>query len=148
MAPPRSTEQRIRHVRYRLRNDIDAWFATASAHGVPHVIPLTFLWRRRRIFMATGENSVTVRNLSLRPQARLALGHTRDVVLIDGWATLIPVGRLDPELRAAFAADTGWDAGGDEGYCFIEFEPEWIGAWREENEVANRDVMRKGNWLA
>lgn len=148
MAPPRSTEQRIRDVVHRLRNEIDVWFASASPEGVPHMIPLTFLWSEGRILMATGETSVTVRNLSLRPRGRLALRDTRDVVVIDGWATLIPIDRLNPDIRAAFAAETGWDPAADDGYCYIEFEPEWIAAWRDEDELTDRDVMRKGTWLA
>jgi hypothetical protein len=148
MAPPRSTAQRIHDLVYRLRTDIDLWLASASPEGVPHLIPLMFLWFEGRVFVATTETSVTVRNLSRRPRARAALGHTRDVILIDGWATLIAADRLHPDIRAAFAAETGWDAASYEGYCFIELEPEWIGVWREENEMAGRDVMRKGAWLA
>lgn len=42
--PARSREQRKQDVLNRLEKDDDAWVATASADGVPTLVPLSFVW--------------------------------------------------------------------------------------------------------
>jgi hypothetical protein len=41
---PRSRAQRRRDTEHRLTHDIDVWVATASAHGAPYLVPLSFDW--------------------------------------------------------------------------------------------------------
>ena len=59
LPPPRSTGERVRDVVARLTADVDLWVATASAAGDPYLIPLSFLWHDRLIYMATSAQSVT-----------------------------------------------------------------------------------------
>jgi general stress protein 26 len=131
----------------RLEGDVDLWIATAAANREAHLIPLSFAWHEGRIVMATRADATTVANIRARPRAQVALGHTRDVVLIEGAVTLFEPEPPDAATRDAFAASTGWDAAGEPGYVLFALEPQRIRAWREENELDGREVMRDGTWL-
>src|SRR4051812_10472907 len=96
-AGPRSREQRRRDVEQRLANDVDLWVASASEHGTPYLVPLSFDWDGEALVLATLAASPTGRNLSVGKTARLALGHTRDVVMIDGDVEVLEIGALPDE---------------------------------------------------
>jgi hypothetical protein len=146
-APPRSRAERRRDVLARLQGDVDLWIATAAANREAYLIPLSFAWYEGRLVMATRADSTTVANIRARPRAKVALGHTRDVVLIEGMVTLFDVDPPDAATRGAFAESTGWDAAAEPGYVLFALQPQLVRAWREENELAGRDVMREGTWL-
>jgi hypothetical protein len=94
------------------------------------------------------ESSVTGRNLARRMWARVALGQTRDVVILEGPVEVIPVGD-DDELATAHAAQAGFDAREAQGrWIFLRITPRTIQAWREVNELEGRHVMIDGEWLA
>lgn len=57
--PARSWEQRKQDVLNRLEKDDDAWVATASADGVPTLVPLSFVWDRGTLLMATRRTNPT-----------------------------------------------------------------------------------------
>lgn len=152
MAPPRSTEKRKADVLEKLRmapdTEKDIWVASATASGEAYLIPLSFYWDGGRLTVATSKRSRTARNLQSAGVARMALGPTRDVVIIEGTLEFIPVG-ADDELAAAHTKAAGFDArrSGQEN-VYIRLTPRKIQAWREENELAGRDVMVDGRWLA
>ncbi|MFD9968539.1 hypothetical protein ACFWZR_05490 [Streptomyces sp. NPDC059017] len=52
--PARSRAQRRTDALDRLAGDRDAWVATASADGVPTLVPLWFLWDRGQLLMREG----------------------------------------------------------------------------------------------
>lgn len=146
--PPRSTQQRIADVLEKLRHDEDVWVASASETGEAYLIPLSFYWDGTRMILATLENSRTVRNLQRAGWARLALGPTRDVVILEGAVTIQPARDLDPTLAAAFAQKAGFEPRREaEKYVYLLVTPERIQAWREANELPGRQVMRDGIWL-
>jgi hypothetical protein len=126
----------------------DAWVATAAA-DVPYLVPLTLAWLRERIVLATNGTSRTAANLAATGVARIALGTTRDVVMID--ATLeeaFPVAEAPGWVADGYANSTDWDprqAGG--AYLYLLLRPDRIQAWREVNEIADRTLMRDGTWL-
>ena len=62
---------------------IDVWMATASSAGEPHLVPLSLAWVDERVVVAVEATSVTARNLTASGEARLAVGPTRDLVMID-----------------------------------------------------------------
>lgn len=146
--PPRSTADRVRDVIARLAADVDLWVATASADGRPYLVPLSFLWHDERVVLATPERSLTIRNLRRGGQVRLALDGTRDVVLIDGEVAFATAGDIGPAVADAYAAHAGWDPRTDGGTTWLVVTPTRIRAWREANELAGREVMRDGAWLA
>ena len=127
---------------------VDVWVATASPTGAPHLVPVSLAWVDERAVIAVEAASVTARNLAASGTARLAVGPTRDVVMID--ATLeaaVDVGS-DAPLGAAYVAQADWDPRLDSGYVFLVLRPVRVQAWREANEIAGRTIMRDGTWLA
>ncbi len=145
---PRDTRQRQADVLEKLREEVDCWVASASADGDAYLIPLSFYWDGERIIVATPKESRTARNLLRAGVARLALGPTRDVMIVDGPVGVIARGAISPELAGEHAAHTGFDPRTlAEEYIYLEVTPRTIQAWREADELAGRYVMRDGRWL-
>jgi hypothetical protein len=146
--PPRSLEQRTADVLARLRGDVDLWVASADADGDAYLVPLSFVWDGAAVTFATPRSSRTARNLVRAGSARVALGLTRDVVMLDSVVEAIAIG-TDPALEEAHAAATGFDPRAEpEEYVYLRITPREIQAWREANELSGRKVMRAGRWLA
>lgn len=146
-AQPRLRDERIRDVQQRLGDDVDLWVATAAG-GAPHLVPLSFLWTDDRILISTSVSSPTTQNLLRSLGAHLALGHTRDVVWIDTELDLFcEASAIDTDLGDAFAGKAGFDPRPLRRFAFLWLRPLRIRAWREENELADRDVMTGGAWL-
>ena len=145
--PPRDRAGRRADTLRRLEQDVDVWVATARG-DVPHLIPLSFLWDGARLLLATPDASVTARNLRATGRARLTLGTTRDVVVIEGSAESLPLEAVPAATADAFAARTGFDPRrSTTRMAFIWIRPVRVQAWREENEIAGRELMRGGTWL-
>ena len=126
---------------------IDVWVATASSAGAPHLVPLSLAWVNERVVVAAEASSVTARNLTASGEARLAVGPTRDVVMIDTHLEKSLDVAGDEALGAAYAAQTDWDPRQSVGYVFLVLRPIRIQAWRESNEISGRTLMRDGRWL-
>ena len=145
---PRSRAERRRDTEHRLSHDIDVWVASASADGDPHLVPLSFDWDGEALLAATPAESPTGRNLAATRTARLALGHTRDVAMIEGDVEVLAIDALPPHLGDRFAARTGFDPRSlTTSYRWFRITPHRIRAWREENELTGRELMRDGRWL-
>ncbi|MCT4352733.1 pyridoxamine 5'-phosphate oxidase [Streptomyces sp. Je 1-79] len=152
--PPRPRTRRKQDVLTRLREDDDLWAATATAHDEPCLVPLSFLWDvhdghldRGTLLLCTKRNNPTARNLTPRGEVRLSLGHTRDVVLIDGTAEAVEGTDLPTASADAFAAKLAWDPRDRAAWIYLRVTPRSVKAWREENELADRELMRDGEWL-
>jgi Pyridoxamine 5'-phosphate oxidase len=150
MTPPplRGLAERIADTRHRLENDVDAWVASADPQsGEAHLVPLSFLWDGDILLFATPASSPTGRNLSASGRARVGIGPTRDVVLVEGSADAMPPADLPAEIGDAFAAATGFDPRGlTTAYVYFRIRPERVQAWREANELEGRELMRGGRW--
>jgi hypothetical protein len=148
-ASPRSREQRRRDTEHRLTRDVDVWVASASADGVPYLVPLSFDWDGEALLLATAADSPTGRNLAATRAVRLGLGETRDVSMIDGDVEVLEIDALPRERGDQFAARTGFDPRTqDTAYRWFRIVPRRIQTWREENELSGRDLVRAGRWLA
>jgi Pyridoxamine 5'-phosphate oxidase len=146
--PARTRAQRQADTRQRLEQDVDIWVATAEPAGVPYLVPLSYLWDGETILVSTPAESPTGRNLQSTGQARLALGPTRDVVMIEASVEVIPSAKLPTAVGDAFAARAGFDPREErKPYHYFRLHPRRIQAWREANELAGRDLMRDGVWL-
>lgn len=131
----------------RLDHDLDAWVASADREGNAHLVPLSFLWDGVALTLATAGSSPTARNLRSSARVRMAVGPTRDVVIIEGTVETFSRETVPVDLADAFAAKF-WDARiGAIRYAYLRVTPRRIQAWREENEIAGRDLMRAGRWL-
>ncbi|MET8351472.1 pyridoxamine 5'-phosphate oxidase family protein [Micromonospora sp. NPDC005206] len=147
-ADPRPRAQRHRDTEHRLSHDIDVWVASASADGAPHLVPLSFHWDGETLLLATAADSPTGRNLAATRSARLALGDTRDVSMIEGDVEVLEIDTLPRERADLFAAHTGFDPCAlTTSYRWFRISPRRIQAWREVNEMPGRELMRDGRWL-
>lgn len=126
---------------------IDVWVATASAVGVPHLVPLSLAWVGERVVVAVEATSLTPRNLTDTGRARLAVGPTRDVVAIEAVLERTVDVAGDDALGDAYVAQADWDPRASPGYVFLVLRPVRVQAWREANEIAGRTLMRDGVWL-
>ena len=147
-AAPRPRPQRRRDTEHRLAHDVDVWVGTASSAGEPYLVPLSFDWNGEALLMATPKDSPTGRNLAASRAVRLALGHTRDVSVIDGEVEVLEIDALPQERGDRFAARTGFDPRAPATpYRWFRVFPRRIQAWREVNELPDRELMRDGRWL-
>jgi len=148
-ADPRSRAERRRDTEHRLAHDVDVWVASASPDGGPYLVPLSFDWDGQALLVATPADSPTGRNLAATRAVRLGLGHTRDVSMIAGDIEVLEVDSLPRERGDRFAARTGFDPRTlTTPYRWFRISPRRIQAWREVNELAGRELMRDGRWLA
>jgi len=147
-AAPRSPEVRRQDTLKRLKTDVDAWVSTASADGTPYLVPLSFLWEDGTILLSTAQNNPTSRNLQANPMVHLSIGETRDVVLITGTAETLKPEALTVETGDAFATKTGFDPRALRSpYLYFRVTPTRIQAWREVNELPDRDLMLNAHWI-
>ncbi|MEU8980854.1 pyridoxamine 5'-phosphate oxidase family protein [Streptomyces sp. NPDC048309] len=148
-APARTLKQRKQDTLDRLENDEDAWVSTAGDDGgMPYLIPLSFLWNGTTLLLATPAASPTGRNLRATGKARLGIGPTRDVVIVEGTVRALEPAELPAGVGDAFAKKTGFDPRElTTAYLYFSVTPQRVQAWREANEIAGRDLMRDGEWL-
>lgn len=146
--PPRPADRRKADTLAKLAAPAaDVWIATAGE--VPHLVPLSLCWVDERVILAVEATSRTARNIAASRVARLGLGPTRDVVLIDA-VLEATYGVLDGPARLvdAYVAQSDWDPreAGD-SYRWLVLRPVRIQAWREANEIGGRTLMRDGGWM-
>jgi hypothetical protein len=123
--------------------------AIASADGVPYLVPLSFDWDGEALLMATPTDCPTGRNLAATRAVRM------------GWAipATCPRSRAKSRSRSSrstrcsrsggdrFAARTGFDPlalATPNHYRWFRISPLRVQAWREVNEMLDRDLMRDG----
>lgn len=149
MSRPRSREERRRDSEARRARDVDVWVSTASPDGVPHLVPLSHHWDGETLLLATSSRTPTGRNLAAGGRVRIGVGLVRDVTMIDGEAEVLALDAVPAPRADAFTAHAGFDprrAG--EHYRWYLVRPSSVQAWREEDELAGRELMRDGSWLA
>jgi Pyridoxamine 5'-phosphate oxidase len=146
-APARSRSERKTDTLEKLRTEVDLWVASASEQGHAYLVPLSYLWDGETLTVATPRASRTARNLTRTGWARVALGPTRDVVIIEGTVEAISIG-IDQELEEEHARAAGFDPRTlSEEYIYLRITPQEIQAWREDNELSGRRIMQRGEWL-
>ncbi|MFJ4535564.1 pyridoxamine 5'-phosphate oxidase family protein [Streptomyces tibetensis] len=148
-APVRSAEQRKKDTLHRLDHDVDAWVATADGtSGAPYLVPLSFLWNGSYLLFATPASSPTGRNLAASGRARVGIGPTRDVVMVEGAVETVQPGELTEQDAELFAAKTGFDPRRlATPYLYFRVVPRRMQAWREADELDGRELMRDRRWL-
>jgi hypothetical protein len=125
----------------------DVWVATASSGAKPYLVPLSLAWVEERVVIALDRAAPTARNILASEVARLAVGPTRDVAIIDVELERALGVDDDTTIGEAYAAQADWDPRGLSGYVFLVLRPTRVQAWRESNEIAGRLLMRDGEWL-
>jgi pyridoxamine 5'-phosphate oxidase-like protein len=144
---PRPREQRRADTLAKLEREVDLWVASADADGNAYLVPLSYYWDGSTLTISTPRASRTATNLLRAGWARVGFGPTRDVVIIEGRVETIAID-ADPDLGDAHARATGFDPRtlADE-YVYLRITPRQIQAWREADELAGRQLMRRGEWL-
>ncbi|MFI9115820.1 pyridoxamine 5'-phosphate oxidase family protein [Streptomyces venezuelae] len=144
----RDTAERRRDTLERFGSERDIWVSTSHPDHGPHQVPLWFLWHGGAVWMCTGANSATARNVRAEPRVRLGLPDARDVVLLQGETTCHPAKDVPKDAADAFAGKFGWDPRTEEGpYVYLCVTPRTVRAWRSTAELRGRVVMRDGEWL-
>jgi len=152
-APPRTATQRKADALALLGADVaDVWVATASdEQGTvrPHLVPVSLAWLDDdRVAIAVQATSRTARDLVAHGVARLGVGPTRDVVMLDVvLEAVVEVGAAPQAVVDRYLAQADWDPRSSPGYVFAILRPTRIQAWRESNEIPGRTIMRDGHWL-
>ncbi|WP_153397548.1 pyridoxamine 5'-phosphate oxidase family protein [Ornithinicoccus halotolerans] len=132
----------------RLAAERDIWMSTAHPEHGPHQVPLWFAWDGRAVWMSTSATSATARNVREEPRVRLALPDTVDVVLLQGIAECFPDDDVPGNAADSFADKFGWDPRReDAAFVYLRVEPTTVRAWRGEQELSGRVIMRDGVWL-
>jgi hypothetical protein len=144
----RTLSERQADTKHRLETDRDIWVASADSSGRPHLVPFSLHWDGSQVITTTPANSITARNIAHNGIARLALGDTRDVVILDVSVKTIPVAEVDSATSEAFNARTGWDPRQTSSpYVYFFMTPVTILAWLDEDELTGRTIMREGRWV-
>jgi len=119
---------------------IDVWVASADiVKGAlrAHLVPLSLAWMDGRVVIAVGSDSATARNIRVHGTARLGLGPTRDVVMMDAvLEDMIGVAEAPSALADGYAAQADWDPRTADEYVYVVLRPERIQAWREATNSA------------
>src|SRR4051812_30884867 len=146
----RTPEQRKEDSLKLLEREVDAWVATADqASGTPYLVPLSFLWDGSTLLISTPANSPTSQNLQATGKVRLGIGPTRDLILIEGTVKTLELSDISEELGDAFAVKTGFDPRQlASRYLYFRIQPQRLQAWREANELEDRELMRGGVWTS
>jgi hypothetical protein len=156
-------QQQVEQGRSRQQRKVDALklletgphivLATANSDGrTPHQVPLTFVWDGERLIMGMVEPQRTADNLRRTGWARGMVGTPRDVVMVEGEVTLIPIDELDPAIGDALKArwtNPNIDFREMPGFVFAQLHPERIQAYRPGyiEGGPDRTLMRRGKWL-
>jgi len=117
-----------------------------------HIRPISLLsfdWDGETLQLATRTASPTGRNLAVTQTARLALGHTRDVSMIDGRVEVVEIDALAEQRAERFAQRSAFDPRAlATPYRWFCISPRRIQVWRKANELAGRDLMDDGRRLS
>jgi hypothetical protein len=149
-AEPRTKEQRKADTLARFAEpNIDGWVSSAPGKGRSHLVPLSLHWTGERLVLAVEPASLTARNIVETGLARIGLGGTRDVVMVDAELEAAhPVAEVPAKISAGYAGQADWDPRESTGdIVYLVLRPTRVQAWREVNELADRALMRGGIWL-
>ena len=151
--PPRTRDQRKADALSKLSADnADVWVASAgvgdSGVAEPYLVPVSLAWVDGCAVIAIPTTSRTFRNQGDTGRARLGVGPTRDVVMLDVVVDdVVPVDATSV-LAARYVEQADWDPRSADGdYSLVVLRPERIQAWREADEMPGRLLMRDGEWV-
>jgi hypothetical protein len=147
----RSRSQRRADAILSLETQNHLWIATASSElPDPYLVPVSFAWTGAAVVIATASKSPTARNLFASKIARLAVGPTDDVVLVDvALEAAIGVDTAPSEVADLYAQQSDWDprTGTDLPSHYFVLAPTRIQAWRLASELPDRTIMQDSRWI-
>jgi hypothetical protein len=145
---PRGLAERQTHARRRLESGFQMWLATAGDDRGAHLIPVAYVWDGSDLYTATFATSRTAANTRSRSHARVAVGDTSDVVMVDAGASLIEVPHIGADIAERYASvSTDPRTYPADMFVFVRLRPRRIQVWNGVHEFVGRTVMRDGQWL-
>lgn len=144
----RSLDQRRADALQKLAANYQLWLATGSDGQGAHLIPVAYVWDPAALTLttATFERSRTVANLQARPRARVAVGDTADLIMIDATASFIAVDAIDQDCADKFAL-VSHDPRVMPGLVYLRLAPQRVQVWNGYHEFSGRTAMINGEWL-
>jgi hypothetical protein len=134
----RNATQRKMDVLGRLRRERDIWVVSADREGTPHAVPFSLFWDELHVVCTTTKSSITARNVTASGKCRV----------IDAAVKLAPVDESSAVLGGRFKQRNGWDPRDAKGeWTYLIMQPYRIQAWKSEDELSGRTIMRDGTWL-
>lgn len=145
----RTLQERQQDARTKLEQDEDVWVASANEDGTPHLVPFSLSWDGERVVLVTETRNPATRNVQRSGAVRLALGTTRDVVLIDAVGEVFPLSDAPDGALDTFVQRADWDPRQmtTSEWAVLVLRPQRILVWRNVAETEGRTVMRAGTWL-
>ncbi len=119
----------------RVREAEFSWFASATSDGRAHAVPMWHVEHGNRLYFATPENAIKIRNVTANPGVVVSLPDPMDVVIIDGWATRAP--HSMHAVSAVFIDKYEWNPSTD-GQALIEVTPLTIRTWSSAPDSSRR----------
>jgi general stress protein 26 len=148
MAEIRGAAERVANAYERLARESDVWLATSS-ESRPWLVPVWFLWHDSKVFLATSSASMTAKNIASQPAVRLAFQSTADVLILDGTAEVHRISEVADDMLASYTAKyAGSDPRTWDDAIIVAVTPDRVQAWRTEDEIPGRVIMRRGQWVA
>jgi hypothetical protein len=147
MGDIRTAEERKARALELLASEADCWLPSANERGDAYLVPVSHYWDGTDLWLATPSASISARNLRRAGVVRLALGPTRDVVMVDGRVEFLPASAVDPAIGDAYVEHCGWDPRASDRNTWIRVTPTAIANWRTAEELPVRHVMKDGRWL-
>jgi hypothetical protein len=97
------------------------------------------------VVVATEARSRTAQNAEKSSPARLALGTSRDVVMIGASAAVVDTLNTCPSLKRAYRERTGRDPDEEAGaFVYVCLRPQAIQVSSDVDEIIGRTVLRDG----
>jgi nitroimidazol reductase NimA-like FMN-containing flavoprotein (pyridoxamine 5'-phosphate oxidase superfamily) len=139
-----------------LREQRSVRVATVDGDGVPHVIPLWFVWRDGVMYLNSTLGNVTVDNALATGRASAVADDGETYDSLRGVVVTGTIGRVEDDSPQALAAEESWSekyfAGGEVPYrrwrdrAWFRIVPERVASWdfRKIPEArARRDAARE-----
>jgi hypothetical protein len=109
------------------------WIATTRSDGTPHTVPVWAVWLDHHLAFSTNPETLTARNLAVRPRAVAHPESAAEAVIIHG-SVARPESASLSAVVDAYEAKYGWRLDPeDPGMPFYELTPRRVLAWQAED---------------
>jgi uncharacterized protein len=117
-----------------LRNNELCRFATASRKGLPHVVPVSYIWDQDYAYIVTDYGTRKLKNLRENPHAAILVDSagTQKLLLISGPVEIIEKGEEYRRLYKLFYSKLSWvkrDPWKEGEAPFIKITPSFKAGW-------------------
>lgn len=108
------------------------WLATTRRDGRPHVVPVGAVWVEDRLWFNTSRQTVIARTLANEPRAVVHLESAEDVLIVEGFASLLDLAQVPADVVVAYTDKYGgeWDGGDpDSLWLWFTIDPRSAMSW-------------------